>query len=119
MAGASTRPQRRFQFILIKPSRYDDDGYVIQWVRAYLPSNSLAVLYSLARDCARRAVLGPDVAIDVTVVDEFTTRVRIKELIALFRSHDGFGAVGSAACSRPSFPARSISRGRSARPTCR
>ena len=94
MAGASTRPQRRFQFILIKPSRYDDDGYVIQWMRAYLPSNSLAVLYSLARDCGRRAVLGPDVAIDVTVVDEFTTRVRIKELIALIRNHDGFGAVG-------------------------
>ena len=104
MAGASTRPQRRFKFILIKPSRYDDDGYLIQWVRAYLPSNSLAVLYSLARDCARRAVLGPDVAIDVTVVDEFTTRVRIKELIALIRNHDGFGAVGMAGVQTTQFP---------------
>ena len=104
MAGASTRPQRRFQLVLIKPSRYDDDGYVIQWARAYLPSNSLAVLYSLARDSARRAVLGPDVAIDVTVVDEFTTRVRIKELIALIRNHDGFGAVGMTGVQTTQFP---------------
>ena len=104
MATASPQRKRRFQFILIKPSRYDDDGYLIQWVRAYLPSNSLAVLYSLARDCARRAVLGPDVAIDVTVVDEFTTRVRIKELIALIRNHDGFGAVGMAGVQTTQFP---------------
>ena len=44
MATPSPPRKRRFQFILIKPSRYDDDGYVIQWARAYLPSNSLAVL---------------------------------------------------------------------------
>src|SRR5262249_16992102 len=111
MATASPQRKRRCQFILIKPSRYDDDGYVIQWARAYLPSNSLAVLYSLARDCARREVLGPDVAIDVTVVDEFNTRVRIKELIALIRRHDGFGAVGMAgAQTTPLPPALVIAR---------
>ena len=27
---------------VIKPSHYDDDGYVIQWRRAFIPSNSLA-----------------------------------------------------------------------------
>ena len=48
MVGASTRPARRFQLVLIKPSHYDDDGYVIQWMRAFVPSNTLAVLYSLA-----------------------------------------------------------------------
>src|SRR5262249_41992854 len=104
MATASPQRKRRFQFSLTKPSRYDDDGYVIQWARAYLPSNSLAVLYSLARDCARREVLGPDVAIDVTVVDEFNTRVRIKELITLIRRHDGFGAVGMAGVQTTQFP---------------
>src|SRR5262249_24187980 len=104
MATPSPLRKRRFQFILIKPSRYDDAGYVIQWARAYLPSNSLAVLYSLARDSARREVLGPDVAIDVTVVDEFNTRVRIKELIALIRRHDGFGAVGMAGVQTTQVP---------------
>ena len=66
MAGASTRPQRRFQLVLIKPSHYDDDGYVIQWMRAFVPSNTLAVLYSLGRDSAQRQVLG---AVTLTMPD--------------------------------------------------
>src|SRR5262249_61023036 len=101
---SSAEPKRRFQFILIKPSRYDDDGYIIQWARAYIPPNSLAVLYSLARDSARRAVLGPDIAIDVTVVDEFSSRVRIKRLLARIRRHDGFGLVGLVGVQSNQFP---------------
>ena len=50
MKPASGGPERRFQLVLIKPSHYDDDGYVIQWARAFIPSNTLAVLYSLGRD---------------------------------------------------------------------
>ena len=45
---------RRFQLILIKPSHYDDEGYVIRWYRAMIPSNSLAALYGIAADCADR-----------------------------------------------------------------
>jgi hypothetical protein len=37
--------RQRFQLILLKPSHYDDDGYVIRWWRAVIPSNSLAALY--------------------------------------------------------------------------
>ena len=33
-----------FDFIMIKPSHYDDDGYPIVWWRTILPSNSLAAL---------------------------------------------------------------------------
>jgi len=39
--------QRDFETFLvelIKPSHYDDDGYVIQWWRGLVPSNSLSVL---------------------------------------------------------------------------
>ena len=77
---------RRFQLILIKPSHYDDDGYVIRWWRAMIPSNSLAAIYGIAADCAERQVLGPDVAIDITVIDETNTRVDIAALISQFRS---------------------------------
>ena len=35
---------RKFQLLLIKPSHYDDDGYVIRWWRAMIPSNSLAAV---------------------------------------------------------------------------
>ena len=46
--------KRLFQLVLIKPSHYDDDGYVIRWWRAMIPSNSLAAVYGIAADCAER-----------------------------------------------------------------
>jgi Radical SAM superfamily len=104
MAGASTRPQRRFQLVLIKPSHYDDDGYVIQWMRAFVPSNTLAVLYSLGRDSAQRQVLGADTVLDITVIDEIHTRVKIKQLLAQFRRHDGFGLVAIVGVQSNQYP---------------
>jgi hypothetical protein len=47
---APTAIKRRFQLVLIKPSHYDDDGYVVQWRRSLIPSNSLSCVYALARD---------------------------------------------------------------------
>ena len=75
---------RRFQLVLIKPSHYDDDGYVIRWWRAMSPSNSLAAVYGIAADCADRRVLGADVAIDIQVIDETNTRVDIPALLSHF-----------------------------------
>ncbi len=66
----------RFRLVLIKPSHYDDDGYVIQWFRSSMPSNSLAAVYGLAMDCAERQVLGPDIAIEVDAHDETNIRIR-------------------------------------------
>lgn len=87
------RAERRFQLILIKPSHYDDDGYVIRWMRAMIPSNSLAALYGIAADCSERQVLGADVAIDITVIDETNTRVDTKALLAEIRRDGHFGMV--------------------------
>ncbi|HET8772731.1 MAG TPA: B12-binding domain-containing radical SAM protein [Thermoanaerobaculia bacterium] len=70
----------RFCLVLVKPSHYDDDGYVIQWFRSAIPSNSLAALYGLARDCAARNVLGADVALEIHPIDETNTRVRPEKL---------------------------------------
>ena len=62
--------------MLVKPSHYDEDGYVIQWRRSPIPSNSLASLYGLAKDCAERAVLGDDVEFEIHAFDETNTRIR-------------------------------------------
>ena len=67
--------RRRFCLLLVKPSHYDDNGYVIQWMRSPIPSNSLASLYGLAKDCAERYVLGDDVEIDIQAFDETNTRI--------------------------------------------
>jgi len=100
----SARSPRRFQLILIKPSHYDDDGYVIQWVRSIMPSNSLAALYGLAIDAAERQVLGADVAIDVSPFDETNTRIKPNKIIAHFKRHGGFGLVGLVGVQSNQFP---------------
>jgi hypothetical protein len=73
--------QRDFQLVLIKPSHYDDDGYVIQWFRSAVPSNSLAVVNGLAMDCRDRRVLGDNVEIVVSSMDEDNTRIRTQRIV--------------------------------------
>ena len=96
--------KRRFQLVLIKPSHYDDDGYVIRWWRAMIPSNTLAAVYGIAADCAERQVLGPDVAIDIEVMDETNTRVDIQGLIARFRRHGNFGLAALVGVQSNQYP---------------
>jgi hypothetical protein len=78
--------RKRFCLVLIKPSHYDDDGYVFQWWRSPVPSNSLAVLYGLALDCEQRKVLGAEVEIEVHPIDETHTRVRPARIGSMIES---------------------------------
>ena len=96
--------KRRFQLVLIKPSHYDDDGYVIRWYRAIIPSNSLAALYGIAADSAQRDVLGSDTAIDIEAIDETNTRVDVPALIDRFRSHGGLGLVALVGVQSNQYP---------------
>jgi radical SAM superfamily enzyme YgiQ (UPF0313 family) len=67
--------RRRFCLVLIKPSHYDDDGYVIQWKLSPIPSNSLASVYGIALDLIERQVLGAEWDFDVVAIDETNTLV--------------------------------------------
>lgn len=76
---------RTFHVELIKPSHYDDEGYVIQWWKASIPSNSLATLYAIVQDAANRRVLGEDVDLTLDGWDECNTIIdedRVAERIA-------------------------------------
>ena len=84
--GRRGAAQRRFCLILVKPSHYDEDGYVLQWVRSPIPSNSLASLYGLAQDCAQRKILGDDVEIEIHALDETNTRIRPERLAKLIEA---------------------------------
>lgn len=79
---------KSFHLVLIKPSHYDDDGYVIRWWRGGLPSNSLACLYGIALDCRERRVLGADVDISIEAIDETNRRVRVDDLIRSITAAD-------------------------------
>jgi radical SAM superfamily enzyme YgiQ (UPF0313 family) len=78
-----------FNLVMIKPSHYGDDGYVIQWLRNVILSNSLASVYGLARDCAERRVLGEDVDIVLHAHDETNTRIRPERIERLIKGGDG------------------------------
>jgi hypothetical protein len=96
--------KRCFQLVLIKPSHYDDDGYVIRWWRAMIPSNSLATLYGIAADCAERQVLGSDVAFDITVIDETNTYLNVEALLTRLRRYGGFGLIALIGVQSNQYP---------------
>ena len=95
---------RQFHVVLIKPSHYHDDGYVIRWWRGLVPSNTLAVLHGVALDCAQRRALGPDVDIEIDVIDETNTRVDILKLVARFREANSSGFVGLVGVQSNQYP---------------
>src|SRR5579864_952830 len=95
--------RKNFALVLIKPSHYDDDGYVIQWLRSAIPSNTLAVLYGLALDCAERHVLGEDVTIEITALDETNTRIK-PERIARKIAAVGSGMVALVGVQSNQYP---------------
>jgi radical SAM superfamily enzyme YgiQ (UPF0313 family) len=101
---AIAAPSRRFDILLIKPSHYDEQGYVIRWLRSTMPSNSLAVVNGLALGAAERRVLGPGIEIAVQAQDETNTRVRIPAIIRRFRSNNCFGFVGLVGVQSNEFP---------------
>jgi radical SAM superfamily enzyme YgiQ (UPF0313 family) len=86
--GRQTLGRQVFRLVLIKPSHYDDDGYVIQWLRSPIPANSLACLYGLAEDARERQALGPDVDLDVVAIDETNTRIRPERIARSMRKAD-------------------------------
>jgi radical SAM superfamily enzyme YgiQ (UPF0313 family) len=96
-------PRRRFCIVLVKPSHYDDDGYVIQWLRSAIPSNSLAALYALAEQCARQRVLGDDVDIELHAFDETNLRVRPDHIAGLIK-RAGSGVVFLVGVQSNQFP---------------
>jgi radical SAM superfamily enzyme YgiQ (UPF0313 family) len=96
--------RRRFRIVLIKPSHYDDDGYVIRWYRSPMPANSLASVYGLLDDCARRQVLGAEVDVDIVAIDETNTRVRVERIVRDMHANGNFGFVGLVGVQSNQYP---------------
>ena len=94
---------RTFRIILIKPSHYDDDGYVIQWRRSTIPSNSLASVYGLIAACAEQRTLGPDVDIAIEAYDECNTIIDVRAAARRIRAAGG-GFVGLVGVQTNQFP---------------
>ena len=102
--------KRAFKVVLIKPSHYDENGYVFQWRRSTLPSNSLASVYGLIEECADNRVLGPDVDIEIESCGECNTVVDVKSVANRIRAAGG-GMVGLIGVQSNQYP-RALDLGR-------
>ena len=94
----------RFLVELIKPSHYDDDGYVIQWWRAFIPSNSLSSVYALTLDAAHNNVLGEQTEITVEAYDETNIRIPFAQIIDRFQRNANRGLVCLVGVQSNQFP---------------
>jgi hypothetical protein len=85
--------REKFPVFLIKPSHYDDQGYVIQWSYSEVPSNTMAAVNGILLDCTERKVLGEHVDIEIHSIDETNTRVQPKRILRMLRRNGGRGLV--------------------------
>lgn len=88
-----TAGRQKFYVEIIKPSHYDDEGYVIQWRWAFVPSNSLACLYALAHDVGQRNALGRDLEVVVRTYDESHTVIPVRKIVRRIRAEGASGVV--------------------------
>jgi radical SAM superfamily enzyme YgiQ (UPF0313 family) len=93
-----------FHVEIIKPSHYDKDGYVIQWWKAWIPSNSMACLHAIATDCAERRVLGDDVSIEVNAHDEMNIRIPVERIANRIKRSGHAGLVCLVGVQSNQFP---------------
>ena len=100
VAGQKTK----FIVELIKPSHYDDDGYVIQWWKAWVPSNTLSSIYGIALDVIEQQVLGPDVEIVLNGYDETNTVIPVDDIIGRMKQPDVRGVVCLVGVQSNQFP---------------
>ena len=98
------RGRRPFQVELIKPSHYDDDGYVIQWLKAWIPSNSLASMYGLTLEAGEQNALGDDVDVRVQAYDETNTVIPVRSIIKRIHKAGGEGLVCMVGVQSNQFP---------------
>jgi radical SAM superfamily enzyme YgiQ (UPF0313 family) len=72
--------RKTLNLYLVKPSQYDDDGYVVRHWRGVLPSNTLACLAGLTEDVILQNRLGNDWEIKVRLFDEIVDKIPVRQI---------------------------------------
>jgi radical SAM superfamily enzyme YgiQ (UPF0313 family) len=92
---ASALPFKKFRIVLIKPSKYDDDGYVIR--------NTLNVLYGLTEEVKSSRVFG-DLRIEIVTFDETAEKLPVRKIIRWSRHPSTKLVVGLVGVQTNQFP---------------
>src|SRR5881397_1436874 len=93
----------KFRIVLIKPSKYDDDGYVIRFWKGVLPSNTLNVLHGLTEEVKRSGVFGA-LSIEIVTFDETAEKLPVKKIIGWSRRGSTKLVVGLVGVQTNQFP---------------
>jgi radical SAM superfamily enzyme YgiQ (UPF0313 family) len=72
--------RKTIHLYLIKPSQYDDDGYVVRHWRGVLPSNTLACLAGLTEDAIRRNNLDNLYNLKMHLLDETVDKIPVAKI---------------------------------------
>jgi radical SAM superfamily enzyme YgiQ (UPF0313 family) len=94
---------KKFRIVLIKPSKYDDDGYVIRFWKGVLPSNTLNVLHGLTEEVKSSGVFG-DLRIEIVTFDETTEKLPVRKIIRWSRRPSTKLVVGLVGVQTNQFP---------------
>ncbi|HYL83583.1 MAG TPA: radical SAM protein [Candidatus Angelobacter sp.] len=78
--AVADRMLKKVHLYLIKPTQYDDDGYVVRHWRGVLPSNTLACLAGLTDEVIAQKRLGAEVQVQVHLFDETVDKVPVKKI---------------------------------------
>lgn len=90
--------------VLIKPSKYDDDGYVVRYRRGFLPSNTLACLAALTDDVRRKKTLGANLEWNVELLDDTVQDISVEGIARRGRRAGTRMVVGLVGVQTNQFP---------------
>jgi len=94
---------KKLRVVLIKPSKYDDEGYIIRFWKGVLPSNTLNVLHGLTEEVKKSGIFG-DLKIEIVTIDETTEKVPVKKIIRWSRRSGTKIVVGLVGVQTNQFP---------------
>jgi radical SAM superfamily enzyme YgiQ (UPF0313 family) len=100
---ASKMPFTKLRIVLIKPSKYDDEGYVIRFWKGVLPSNTLNVLHGLTEEVKNSRVFG-DLTIEIVTFDETAEKLPVRKIIRWSRHPSTKLVVGLVGVQTNQFP---------------
>ena len=95
---------KKLQIVYILPSRYDDDGHVLRFLRGVLPSNTLACMKSLTKDLADNKALGEDVTVTVESYDDTVQRIPFKRICRQAKDPDTTVLIGMVGVQSNQYP---------------
>lgn len=89
---------------LIKPSKYDSDGYVLRHWKGVLPSNTLACLYGLTEDVSKNSTFGKDLKWQIKLIDEAVQKVNTDGIIKESKKKNTKVIIGLVGVQSNQFP---------------